>query len=227
MGSINLANSKNRDAVVNTESVQSPLRVRWLDEKGRQTQAVRILRCTVDRDCDELAKQAGGLDQVAGLLLKGDPEVDLENYGRFLKDTSRVYIDPAKKVVRKVQEWEVVRNPDGSVRERRPRKVALPNTATEVPLKWSGKLMKKAEVFNKFVFAAKVQIVHVNGLTYDFLFGMAEELEEQQSLMLMGSGPKGNLPLVFHRGGFHTADFSKVARKARPTACSCISRIWS
>ncbi len=201
MGSINLANSNNRDAIVNTETVRTPLRVRWLDEKGRQASNFRILRCTIDRDCDELIKQAGALEKVSELLLKGDPEIDFESYGRFLSDTSRVYIDADKKIVHKVQEWEIVRNPDGTEKERRPRKVLPPNTATETPLKWSGKLMKKSEVFNKFVFATKLQIVHVNGLTFDFLFAMAKDLEEKQSLMLMGAGPKSNLPLVFQRGG--------------------------
>ena len=61
--------------------------------------------------------------------------------------------------------------------------------------------MKKSEVYNKFVFASKSQIVHVNGLTYDFLFGIAKELEEKESLMLLGAGPKGAQPLIFHRGG--------------------------
>lgn len=201
MGTINLSNSNNRDAIVNTEAVRTPMRVRWLDEKGRQATNVRILKATVDRDCDELVKQAGSLEKVSDLLLKGDPEVDVETYGRFLSDTSRVYIDPDKKIVHKVQEWEIVRNPDGTERERRPRKVALPNTSTETPLKWSGKLMKKAEVFNKFVFAAKLQIAHVNGLTFDFLYAMAKDLEEKQSLMLMGAGPKSNQPLVLQRGG--------------------------
>ena len=201
MGTINLSNSNNRDAIVNTETVRTPLRVRWLDEKGRQATNVRILKCTVDRDCDELVKQAGALEKVSELLLKGDPEVDVETYGRFLSDTSRVYIDADKKIVHKVQEWEIVKNPDGTERERRPRKVAPPNTSTETPLKWSGKLMKKAEVYNKFVFAAKLQIVHVNGLTFDFLYAMAKDLEEKQSLMLMGAGPKSNQPLVLQRGG--------------------------
>jgi hypothetical protein len=201
MGTINLSNSNNRDAIVNTEAVRTPMRVRWLDEKGRQATNVRILKATVDRDCDELVKQAGSLDKVSELLLKSDPEVDVETYGRFLSDTSRVYIDPDKKIVHKVQEWEIVRNPDGAERERRPRKVAAPNTSTETPLKWSGKLMKKSEVFNKFVFAAKLQIAHVNGLTFDFLYAMAKDLEEKQSLMLMGAGPKSNQPLVLQRGG--------------------------
>ena len=201
MGTINLSNSKNRDAVVNTQSVQSTLRVRWLDEKGRQVQSVRLLRCTIDRDVDALVKQAGSIEKVSELLLKGDPEVDVESYGRALSDTSRVYIDPDKKIVHKIREFENVLNPDGSLRERRPRKIAVPNTATETPLKWTGKLIKKTEVFNRFVFASKMQIVHVNGLTYDFLFNMAKELQEQQSLMLLGSGPMSNQPLIFQRGG--------------------------
>lgn len=201
MGSINLSNSKNRDAIVNTQSVYSPLRVVWLDEKGRQVQNVRLLRCTIDRDIDALIKSAGSLDKVSELLLKSDPEVDVENYGRALSDTSRVYIDPDKKIVHKIREFEIVKNPDGSLRERRPRTVSLPNTATETPLKWSGKLIKKSEVFNRFVFASKVQVVHVNGLTYDFLYSMAKDLHEQQSLMLVGAGPKSNQPLVFQRGG--------------------------
>jgi hypothetical protein len=112
-----------------------------------------------------------------------------------------VYVDTEGKIVHKVQEWEIVRNPDGTEKERRPRKAPLPNTATETPLRWSGKLMKKSEVYNKYVFAAKQQIVHVNGLTYDFLYGMAKELEEKESLMLLGGGPKSNQPLVFQRGG--------------------------
>lgn len=200
MGTINISNSKNRDAVVETESVRGMLHVRWLDEKGRQAQPARLLRATIDRDIDALTKKAGGLEKVAELLVKDDPEIDFETYGSLLRDTSRVYVDPDGRIVHKVQEFEIIRNPDGSVKERRPRKAALPNTSTETPLRWSGKLMKKSEVYNKYVFVTKMQIVHVNGLTYDFLYGMAKELEEKQSLMLLGAGPKSNQPLVFHRG---------------------------
>jgi len=52
----------------------------------------------------------------------------------------------------------------------------------------------------RFVFGTKLQIVHVNGLTFDFLFDMAKELAEQNVMMVMGAGPKGKSPLVFRRG---------------------------
>src|SRR5687767_281910 len=201
MGTFNIANSKGRDAVVGSQTVVRPLKVRWLDEAGRQAQSARLLKADLEHDLNALEAAAGGREKIAQKLIEGDPEVDTEAFGSMLKETSRVFINPEGKIVHKVKQFEVIRNPDGSERERRPRKLAQPNVAAETPIKWSGKLMKKQEVYNKFVFAGKRQIVHVNGLTYDFLYGMAKELEESQSLMLVGAGPKGNQPLVLTRGG--------------------------
>jgi hypothetical protein len=201
MPSINLSNSKGRDALVGSQAVQRPLKVRWLDEQGRQAQSARIMKGDLAHDLTALETKAGGRDKIAQALVDGDPELDIELHGSLLKETSRVFIDPDGKIVRRIKQFEVIRNPDGSERERRPRKVAAPNTADELPLKWTGKLMKKADVYNKFVFATKRQILHVNGLTYDFLFGMAKELHEAQSMMLLGAGPKGNQPLVLTKGG--------------------------
>jgi hypothetical protein len=202
MGSINLSNSKNRDAIVYTSSVSTHLRVRWLDEKGRPTGNVRVIRATLDRDLDPLLAKAGGdLAAVGAALTAGDPEVDLERVGGYLRDTSRVYVSPDQKIVHAVAEWDVLKNPDGSLKDRRPHKAALPNVATETPLRWSGKLLKKSEVWNKYVFAAKLQVVHVNGLTFDFLYEMAKELELKESLLLVGAGPKSGQPLCFRRGG--------------------------
>jgi hypothetical protein len=202
MPTINLSNSKGRDATVGSVSVLKPLKVRWLDEQGRQVQTARVMKSDLGHDIAALDAQAGGRDKVAHALIDGDPEIDLEAHGSMLRDTSRVYIDPDGKIVHKVKQFEIVKNPDGSVRERRPRKATLPNASGEAaPLKWSGKLMKKKDVYNKFVFASKRQIVHVNGLTYDFLFAMAKELQDTESLLLLGAGPKSNQPLVLTRGG--------------------------
>jgi len=201
MATINIANSKGRDAVVGSQSVLKPVKVRWLDEKGRQVQSSRLMKSDLAHDVAALEAKAGGRERISKLLVEGDPEIDMETFGAMLKDTSRVFVDPEGKIVHKVKQFEVVKNPDGTERKRTPRKVSTPNTDTETPLKWSGKLMKKKDVYNKFVFAKKRQIVHVNGLTYDFLFNMAKELEESGNLLLMGSGPKSNEPLVLTRGG--------------------------
>jgi hypothetical protein len=201
MGTINLANSKGRDAVVGAQTVIKAMKVRWVDEQGRQIQSSRLLKTDLSHDLSALEAKAGGRDKIAQAIIDGDPEIDLESFGSTLNETRRVFVDPDGKIVHKVRQFEVIKNPDGTERERRPRRIAQPNAATETALKWSGKLMKKKDVYNKFVFAGKRQIIHVNGLTYDFLFGMAKELEQTESLMLLGAGPKGTLPLVLTRGG--------------------------
>ncbi|HMU40867.1 MAG TPA: hypothetical protein PKE31_17790 [Pseudomonadota bacterium] len=204
MGSINFSNSKGRDAVVATRSVSSTARMAYLDEKGRPAKSIRVLRAAIENDLECLLAKSNASDRLTALsdaLIKGDPEVDLERTGCILRDTSRVYVNPDQKMVHGVTLWDVLRNPDGSQKDRRMHKVTEQNVATETPLKWSGKLLKKAEVWNKFVFSSKLQVVHVNGLTYDFLFEMAKELEQKESLLLVGAGPKSNQPLVFHRNG--------------------------
>ena len=129
-----------------------------------------------------------------------DPEIDLESVGRYLRETSRVYVNSDRQVVYGVNQVEVVRNPDGTEKLRRPKKLPVPNVSPEQPLLWSGKLLAKKDVFNKFVMVSKLQLVHINGLTYDFLYDIAKELEAKQSLLLLGAGPKSNQPLILRRG---------------------------
>jgi hypothetical protein len=201
VGQIHLANSKRRNAMVTTETVAGALEVRWVDGQNQQARPVRLLRGTLAHDLPAIARAAGGADQVAAALIAGDPEVDLETYGAILGPVSRVYLDPDGAMVTHVDEVEIVRNPDGSEKERRARRPTVANTASEQPLRWSGRLLRKADVYNRFIFAMKLQVTHVNGLTYDFLYGMAQELEAAESLLLLGGGPKSSDPLVFHRGG--------------------------
>jgi hypothetical protein len=200
VGTINILNSAGRDAVVTTESVRSALKVRWVDDRGRQAASVRVVKAAVDRSLEALKDAHGDLPTVAQLLLDSDPEIDPETTGRVLGETSRVYVNPKREIVHKVEFWEIVHNPDGTTRDRRPRKMPEPNLAGEVPLRWSGVYIDKAEACRKFVFSGKVQLHHINGLTYDFLYGMAKELETRNALMLLGAGPKSNQPLILRRG---------------------------
>ena len=201
MGEINISNSSGRDAVVSTESVSTSQQIRWLDTQGRQAASTRIIKSTVAHDVDALLTQHGDLAQLAEALVSGDPELDIENTGRFLSETSRVYVDQQRQIVRNVRFQEIVKNADGSIREERARKLADTNVAGESPLLWSGVYIPKEKAVRKFVFSGKAQLHHVNGLTFDFLFGMAKELEERGSLMLLGAGPKSNQPLILRRGG--------------------------
>lgn len=200
MAEFNIADGRGRDARVVSRTVASRMQVRWLDEEGRPVGLRRVIRGTVDRGYDALLKQFGTNEAIAEAIVTSDPEVDTENYGSFISSASRVYIDEASQMVHQVQQWDVIVAPDGEVKDRRPRKSREANVNGEIPVKFAGKLMKKIDVYNRFVFAGKIQLVHVNGLTYDFLYEMAKELAEKESMMRLGAGPKGADPLVLRRG---------------------------
>lgn len=200
MPEICLTDNRGRDAAVAAESVRVPVRVRYVDDTGRQSSTARILKGTIDRDYAALFEKAGTPDKVGDALIAGDPEFDIEATGAFLRDTSRVFVNSDRQVVHSVSQVEIVRNPDGTEKQRRPKKLPVPNVSADQPLLWSGKLFPKSEVYNKFAMVSKLQVVHVNGLTYDFLYAIAKYLEEKNSLLLLGAGPKANQPLILRRG---------------------------
>jgi hypothetical protein len=197
---INISNAKNRDAVVALEGLLPRRDVRYVDHDGRPVQTRKLLKTDMAHDLPELLKRRKKLESVGKALIKGDPEIDIEEFGMFLTDTSRVYVSK-KGIVHLVEEFEVIYNPDGTVRERRPRKKESQNINTDVPVRWTGKFIKKKDAVNRFVFTNKKQLVHVNGLTFDFLYEMARDLHERDSLLLLRAGEDGKSPILMNRGG--------------------------
>lgn len=197
---IHISNPKNRDAVVALEGLFPRREVRYIDDKGKPVHTQKVLKSDIKHDLPELLKKKKSLDKVADQLIKDDPEIDIEMFGMFLMDTSRVYV--AKNgIVHLVEEFEVISAPDGTVRERRPRRKLPQNINTDIPLRWTGKFIKKSEAVCRFIFTNKRQLVHINGLTFDFLFEMAEDLAKRDSLLLIRGGEKGDEPIVLNRGG--------------------------
>lgn len=197
---INISNSKNRDAVVALEAVAPKRLVRYVDERGHATGTRKLLKTDVEHDLPVLLKKAKKIEKVAPALIKGDPEIDIEHFGMYLTDLSRVYVSK-RGIVHVVEEFEIFHEPDGSVRERRPLKKEPQNINSDVPLRWTGKFIDKKEAVSRFVFTNKKQLVHINGLTFDFLFEMAKTLDKKKALLLIRGGEKGNKPVIMHRGG--------------------------
>ena len=197
---INIRNPKGRDAVVAFEAVGPRRQLAYVDPKGKPVHTQKLLKTDVEHDLPALTKKKKDLNALAKALIKDDPEVNLENVGMFLAETSRVYVSK-KGIIHLVEEFEIVKNPDGTQRDRRKREKAPQNINTDVPLRWTGKFIKKEEAAHKFIFTNKRQLIHVNGLTYDFLYEMAKELDDRDSLLLIRGGEKGNEPIVMNRGG--------------------------
>lgn len=200
MPNVNISDERGRDAVVKAESVRARREVRYIGPRGQAVYPRRLLKATVEQSYDALIEKHGDDEALAKAMVEDNPEVDIDQVGQFLWGMSRVFVNPKEQLVYRIAQEEIVRNPDGSERERRPRRELEANVDAEIPLTWTGKTIAKAEAVRRYVFSTKLQIVHVNGLTFDFLYDMAKELHDQKAMMIMGAGSKGGKPLVFRRG---------------------------
>ena len=131
-----------------------------------------------------------------------DPELDLSMAGTLADSDllSTAFVDKTGTVVRDFEEIEVVLKPDGTEKERRPRTDRTANVNDVCPIK-VGKLMSVDEALTSFVFRGVYQVVHEDGLGHEFLRALAEKLEKEKSVAVLGAGQKGNQPLVLVDGG--------------------------
>lgn len=197
---IHIADSKGRDAEIIFTSKTKKSKVKSVTSKGEDVQTLRVLKGIAQNSFEGMLKTLGSAEAVTKALIQSDPEIDLQMTGRIIKSTSRVFIDQDLKAVSRISKKEVVYAADGTLKEERTPKELIANILLEAPLK-PGKLFPKKDIYNKFIFAKKYQLHHINGLTFDFLFELAKELNEKDSLMIIGGGAKGNEPLVFQDGG--------------------------
>lgn len=201
MRGIHIANEKRRDAEVAFESQTVRSNVRTVLKNGKDKQNVRVLKSTVDMDEEALAKQFGSWDEVAQALIDADPELNTEIIGKKLNHTRRLWVGSDDKIAYRVNLFRTVFNPDGSERERQDINKLPGNVNKEFPLKWTGRMFPRKDIIRRFVFARSYQLRHINGATFDFLYAMAEELHQKDSLVMLGGGKKGNEPILLSRGG--------------------------
>jgi len=81
------------------------------------------------------------------------------------------------------------------------------NLVPECAPVWSGKLLSCREAIARFAFTRAYQVRHGNALEYDFLHGLAAHIEERDSLVLVGSGPRGTGPLIPERNALPMKGF--------------------
>lgn len=206
--SLNLANDHQRDAVVGFDNAPATARVTMVLPDGSPPVRCKYLKTTARVDQlvaeagDPASAGAGDLVALGQAIVDGDPEVDIEQVGRPLTNTHRIYVTADGSIAYRVTLQQVIHRPDGSEKERRDATKVPSNVALEDhPVRWSGRLFDKRDALRKFVFTRAYQVRHSSGLTYDFLYAMAKQLHDADALMFVGSGPKGTGPLVLTTGG--------------------------
>ena len=196
---MHLANASNRDATVLAVSISTPPG----PTSGKEGQPVTFRRYVTAGegllDADLQARFEGAYDKQ---LVDGDPEVDLEAVGRLIDVTQSVLVGSSGEPMYCAPEVvEVTYSAAGEETERRAPVDVVATINDSIPVRWTGRLMPKADMARKFAVKRSLQLRHVDGVTFDFLHGMASELAEKESVVLLGSGEDGKGPLVFQLNG--------------------------
>ena len=201
MKTINLTNDKSRDAEVCMETRRRPAKVRRVLPSGEDYAGVKVLKQNLELGFDVLSRNYEDLTQMGEAIIESDPEINMELIGRRITGTQRLYLNQDNCIAYRVNMVEITKDPAGEEIHRRDLAKSLSNVTGESLVQWSGRRFPKQEAIRKFVFQRKLQIKHVSGLTFDFLYAMAKDLYDTDTLMFVGGGSKGRDPLVLTQGG--------------------------
>lgn len=196
---IHISNATNRDAtVVATSTPASNGTI--ASKNGKPVSFQRYVAAGEGRLNEDLVKSLG--DAYSQQLIDSDPEIDIEMVGRTIDGTNTVLLDKDNQPLYCAPEiMEIIYGPDGKEVERRTPVEIAPNVNEEVPVKWTGKMIPRTELLRKYGIKRTMQLRHVDGVTYDFLFAIAKELDEKDSVMLLAGGEGGKGPLVLQSNG--------------------------
>ena len=198
---IRLRDGRGRDARVRMTAAQRRPGVRLQATDGRRAEAARFIKTPLPRMYDALRARCGEDAELAELLIDEDPEIDIEAAGRRTGPTDRALLDPDGQVLYATGEIEVLCDRHGVEVERRLPSDTPANVDGDLPLVWTGRMVPRADAARRYAFTRDYQLRHVDGLTYDFLFAMAAELERTDALMLVGAGTRGADPVILERNG--------------------------
>lgn len=196
---IHIANEKNRDANVRFVSLLKESDPTY-SYKNKSIKNKRILINSSETNDDYLINKFK--DKLNQEIIKNDVDIDIEYAGKFIGDIDRILFNSKSEILYtppKIK--EILYNSKGDEIKKQDPQEITPNVRDDTPpLKWTGKFFKRQDVLKKFVITKSIQLKHVDGLTYEFLYDMAKTLDAKQSMILLGGG-KGKDPLIFQTNG--------------------------
>ena len=196
-----LADHRGRDAVVVLVPRQRTTHATttYVDGAGTPVRFSRRIKATDSTSHTALCERYRDPEALARALINGDPEVDPVAVGRETGSCDRVFVGTDGKPLYSAEIVEVRYDREGLEVERRPPVDVPSNLVPDAPPVWSGRLVPVQEAVRRYAFTRAYQVRHTNALEFDFLHGLAAHLGERGSLVLVGSGPRGNGPLIPER----------------------------
>lgn len=138
-------------------------------------------------------------------LRDADPELDLLRAGTRIDadDTTPAYFFPGEENPKPVSDFndiDIVFDAAGNEKTRRPHLKRAANLNVAQPIKVIKRIALN-EALSSFAPKQTLQLVHNDGLSFDFLRDYALDLLAKNEAAILGAGAKGNMPLVLRNSG--------------------------
>jgi len=198
---IRLSDSRGRDARVRMASRRRLLKHPTQAKDGRTVEPARLIKSPLAQTYEALRSRCDDDAELAQRIIEADPEIDLEAAGRKVGPTDRVLLDGEGHLLYAAEQVEILYDKDGSEIERRTPSDCPGNIDGDGPVVWTGRTIPREEAARRYAFTRQYRVRHVDGLTYDFLFAMAAELDQGRHLVRVGAGARGRDPLILERNG--------------------------
>lgn len=199
MRRLHIANAGSRNAIIVATST-SPAPPPIMGKNGVPATFRRYVAAGEGRLDSDLAAQYG--DDYAQVLIDADPEIDFDTVGRSIEATQVILLtEEGTPLFTAPQLVEITYGPDGSEIERKEPSDTPATVNDSIPLRWTGRKMPTKDVVRKFAFRRSLQLHHVDGVTFDFLYAMAQDLADDQVMVLLGAGESGRDPLILQMNG--------------------------
>jgi hypothetical protein len=199
MRKLHISNSAGRNSIIvaaPTKSTDSTTQ----GVGGKPVNFKRYVAVADGRMNDDLVTTLG--EDLSAALIEADPEIDTEKVGLFLENTSQILVDGegnplyASPVV-----MEITYDTSGAEVSRKEPTETPATVNDSVPLSWTGKKIPKKDAVRQFMFRRTMQLRHVDGVTFDFLYAIAKELHDADAMMLMGAGESGKDAIILQLNG--------------------------
>ena len=201
---IQIEDSNKIDAEITFKSIKKGNQIYMALESGEKPFNKRVLKSTKENSLDFLIGKKNltedDYNEFSERLIHKDDEIDFELFGKFIDKVDKIYTNQDLKPVFNVNISEQIIDPNGELVEEKEKAYSKSNINGESIVRWTGRFIPKKKLYNKVVLTSKYQLKHINGLTFDFLFKIAKNLQEKDSFMMLGGG-KGNEPLIINDGG--------------------------
>ena len=190
---------ENIDAELELVPTHIPQKRYHISPQGERSTRQRYIKYDSKLSDDKLLQNYNLIQE----LKDTDIDVDIELAGKKISKTSRITVTKDLEPVYNYSMYDVLTLPDGTKRER-PHLQTISNINAPIPVRITDELFSPKDLMFNFLFRKSYYITHYDGVTYKFLYEIAEKLHKSKKFARVDTfNPETRTrePLILTDGG--------------------------